>query len=242
VKADVQLASISGGTDIVGCFMLGNPFLPVRRGEIQAAGLGVDLAAFDEAGRAVTGQKGELVCRQPIPSMPIGFWKDPDGAKFRAAYFERFPGVWHHGDFIEVRPQGGVVVYGRSDATLNPGGVRIGTAEIYRIVESLPEIQESLVVGQAWKGDVRVLLFVVMANGLGLDEALQRKIRDAIRKAATPRHVPARIVQIREVPVTLNGKKVELAVTRMLQGEPVTNREALANPKSLDQFEGLALD
>jgi acetoacetyl-CoA synthetase len=242
VKGDLQLASISGGTDIIGCFMLGNPFMPVRAGEIQAAALGVDLAAYDEEGRPVLSRKAELVCRQPLPSMPIGFWKDPEGRRYRAAYFERYPGIWHHGDFIEIHPHGGIVVHGRSDATLNPGGVRIGTAEIYRIVETLPDIQDSLVIGQPWQGDVRVILFVVPAPGVTLDAALEAKIRESIRAQATPRHVPAKILPIREVPATLNGKKVELAVSRLLQGEPVQNREALANPDSLKQFESLRLD
>ena len=241
VKADLQLASISGGTDIVGCFMAGNPLLPVYAGEIQSAGLGVDLAAFDAAGKPLTDQKGELVCRNPLPSMPLGFWEDPEMEKYRAAYFSTYPGVWHHGDYITINRRGGVRVHGRSDTTLNPGGVRIGTAEIYRIVEGLPQVQDSLVVGQRAGGDVRVVLFVVLAPGTALDTALEQDIRAAIREQATPRHVPAVIRQIAEVPVTINGKKVELAVGNVLHGEPVKNREAMANPDALKQFEGLEL-
>ena len=242
VKGDLQLASISGGTDILGCFMLGNPFQPVYAGEIQGPALGVDLAAFDDEGRSLVGTKGELVCRQPIPSMPIGFWNDPDGQKYREAYFSTYPGVWRHGDFIRINDRGGVSVFGRSDTTLNPGGVRIGTAELYRIVEEMSEVQDSIAVGQSWEGDVRILLFVVPAPGVELDDDLQSRIREAIRRHATPRHVPARIFPIAEVPVTVNGKKVELAVTRTLEGKSITNREALANPESLRQFEGLRFD
>jgi len=241
IGADLQLASISGGTDIIGCFMGGNPLLPVYAGEIQSASLGVDLAAYDAAGRPVVGQKGELVCRRPFPSMPLGFWDDPDGAKFREAYFDTYPGVWRHGDYISINARGGVVVYGRSDATLNPGGVRIGTAEIYRVVEALPEVVDSLVVGQRVEGDVRVVLFVVPAPGVTLDDALADRIRRALRSEASPRHVPAVIRAIAEVPVTLNGKKVELAAAQVLHGEPVLNRDALANPAALEQFRGLAL-
>ncbi len=241
IKADVHVASIAGGTDIFGCFMGGVPTLPVHAGEIQGASLGVDLAAFGDAGEPLIGEKGELVCRNPLPSMPLGFWRDPGMEKYRGAYFERFPGVWHHGDFIAIDRQGGVVVYGRSDATLNPGGVRIGTAEIYRIVEELPFVTDSLVVGQPHQGDVRVVLFVVLPRGLALDAAMERQIREAVRQGATPRHVPAVIRQVSEVPVTINGKKVELAVGSMLRGEPVKNRDALANPDALSQFENLAL-
>ena len=241
VKADMQLASVSGGTDIIGCFMQGNPLLPVYAGEIQSASLGVELAAYDASGKAVIGEKGELVCRNPLPSMPIGFWQDPEMEKYRSAYFATWPGVWHHGDYITINERGGVIVHGRSDATLNPGGVRIGTAEIYRIVEELPYVQDSLVVGQQVEGDMRVVLFVVLAPGQALDAALEQEIRAAVREQATPRHVPAVIRQIGEVPVTINGKKVELAVTRILHGEEVTNRDALANPESLAQFEGLGL-
>jgi acetoacetyl-CoA synthetase len=241
VKADVQLASISGGTDIIGCFMLGNPLQPVYAGEIQGPALGVDLAAFDEAGRPVTGSQGELVCRKPFPSMPVGFWKDPAGEKYRRAYFETYPGVWRHGDYIRLTEHGGVIVYGRSDATLNPGGVRIGTAEIYRAVEGLPEVLDSIVVGHKAGGDEQIVLFVVPAPGQSLTPELERKIRDAIRAQNTPRHVPAVIREIREVPVTINGKKVELAVAALLRGERIQNRDALANPGALKPFEGMKL-
>jgi acetoacetyl-CoA synthetase len=241
VKRDVQLASISGGTDIIGCFMLGNPLSPVYPGEIQGPALGMDIAAFGPDGRPVHGQKGELVCRKPFPSMPIYFWGDPDGSRYRKAYFDDFSGVWRHGDFVTLTDNGGVVVYGRSDATLNPGGVRIGTAEIYRIVEALPSVQDSIVVGHRSGGEERVVLFVVLRGERTLDEATQAEIRAAIREKASPRHVPAVIRQIREVPVTINGKKVELAVGALLRGEAVDNRDALANPDCLKQFEGLAL-
>ena len=236
VKPDVQLASISGGTDIISCFMLGNPLLPVFPGEIQCRGLGMKVETWSDDGRPVTGEVGELVCTAPFVSMPVGFWNDPDGARYRAAYFDHFPGVWRHGDFIRITEHGGVIVYGRSDATLNPGGVRIGTAEIYAPVEALPEVADSLVVGQSWNDDVRVVLFVVLREGCTLDDALRRKIRQAIREQASPRHVPALILQIDEVPYTRNGKKVELAVRDVLEGRPVKNREALANPHALDQF------
>jgi len=241
VKRDVQLASIAGGTDIIGCFMLGNPLSPVYPGEIQGPALGMDIAAFDAEGRAVVGQQGELVCREPFPSMPIYFWSDADGSRYRKAYFEDYPGVWRHGDFVTLTEHGGVIVYGRSDATLNPGGVRIGTAEIYRIVEALPQVQDSIVVGHRSEGEERVVLFVVLRGEAKLDDALAQQIRAAIREKASPRHVPALIRQIREVPVTINGKKVELAVASLLRGEPIQNRDALANPDALQQFEGLAL-
>lgn len=236
VKSDLLLSSISGGTDIISCFMLGNPTLPVYAGEIQCLGLGMDVAAFNADGQAVTGQKGELVCRQPAPSMPISFYDDPMYERYRAAYFARFENVWCHGDFIEITPRGGIRVYGRSDATLNPGGVRIGTAEIYRLVEGLPEVDDSLVIGQPWQGDVRVVLFVKLAAGSTLDLTLEDKIRRTIRSGATPRHVPKRILPIEAIPYTLNGKKVELAVLATLTGQAVTNREALANPESLEGF------
>ncbi|MDT3671226.1 MAG: acetoacetate--CoA ligase [Aromatoleum sp.] len=241
IKRDVQLASISGGTDIVSCFVLGNPVLPVWRGEIQCVGLGLAVEVWDDDGRPVVGEKGELVCRKPFPSMPIGFWNDPDGAKYQAAYFERFPGVWCHGDFCEITEHGGVIIYGRSDATLNPGGVRIGTAEIYRQVEKLPEVLESIVIGQDWPPtdptDVRVVLFVRLRDGLTLDDALAARIKQAIRDNATPRHVPARVVQVTDIPRTKSGKLVELAVRNVVHGRPVKNIEALANPEALAQFE-----
>jgi len=236
VGKDVQLASISGGTDIVSCFALGNPLLPVYRGELQCRGLGMAVEVWTEDGESVVGQKGELVCTAPFPSMPVAFWNDPDGAKYRAAYFERFPGVWHHGDYALLTERGGLVILGRSDAVLNPGGVRIGTAEIYRQVEQLDEVLESVVIGQEWDGDVRVVLFVRLREGLELDEALQQKIRQQIRGNTTPRHVPARIVQVTEVPRTISGKVVELAVRNVVHGLPVRNTDALANPAALEQF------
>ncbi len=239
IKRDVQLASISGGTDIVSCFVLGNPVGPVWRGEIQCAGLGMAVDVCDEQGkRAATGEKGELVCTRPFPSMPIGFWNDPDGAKYRAAYFERFPGIWCHGDFAEKTRHGGFMIHGRSDATLNPGGVRIGTAEIYRQVEQLPEVLESIVIGQDWDNDVRVVLFVKLKEGLALDEALVKRIKDQIRANTTPRHVPARVLQVADIPRTKSGKIVELAVREVVHGRPVKNSEALANPEALEQFRG----
>jgi len=239
VKAELQLASISGGTDLVSCFMLGSPIDPVYPGEIQKRGLGMKVEAWSEEGKPLVGAKGELVCTAPFPSMPVRFWNDPDGSKYRAAYFEDFPGVWRHGDFIEITPHGGVIVYGRSDAILNPGGVRIGTAEIYRVTEELPEVTDALVVGQRWEGDVRVVLFVVLREGEALDEALKRKICDAIRREASPRHVPGKIVAVPAVPYTLNGKKVEIAVARVIHGEEVKNREALANPEALECYRDL---
>jgi acetoacetyl-CoA synthetase len=195
---------------------------------------------FDDDGLPVSGRKGELVCSRPFPSMPVGFWDDPDGSAYRRAYFERFENVWCHGDWAELTPEDGLVIHGRSDATLNPGGVRIGTAEIYRQVERLDEVQESLAIGQRWKGDVRIVLFVRLRDGLTLDEALRERIRAAIRRGATPRHVPARIVQVTDIPRTLSGKIVELAVARVVHGEPVRNLDALANPEALAQFRDLA--
>lgn len=240
VARDVQLASISGGTDIVSCFVGGDPSGPVWRGECQTPGLGMAVDVFDEAGRpAGVGVAGELVCTQPFPSMPVGFWNDPDGARYRDAYFARFPGVWHHGDFAQWTPHGGMIILGRSDATLNPGGVRIGTAELYRQVETLDEVVEALVIGQPWDGDVRVVLFVRLREGLGLDDALRERIRQRIRSRTTPRHVPARIVQVSDIPRTRSGKIVELAVRDVVAGRPVKNREALANPEALEAFRAL---
>jgi acetoacetyl-CoA synthetase len=242
IKADLCLSSISGGTDILSCFVLGNPTLPVWRGEIQCKGLGMAVAVWDDEGRPVEGQKGELVCTRPFPAMPVGFWNDPDGAKYHAAYFERFENVWCHGDFCEITPRGGLVIYGRSDATLNPGGVRIGTAEIYRQVEKLPEVLEALVIGQDWPpeapSDVRVVLFVRLREGEVLDEALVDRIKGTIRDNTTPRHVPARVVQVQDIPRTKSGKIVELAVRNVVQGRPVKNLEALANPEALEGFRG----
>ena len=236
IKADLQLSSISGGTDIISCFVLGSPVLPVWRGEIQCRGLGLAVDVWDDDGRPVRGEKGELVCTKPFPAMPSGFWNDADGSKYQAAYFDRFPKVWCHGDFCEITAHGGLVIYGRSDATLNPGGVRIGTAEIYRQVEKLPEVEESIVIGQDWQGDVRVVLFVRLREGLVLDEALQEKIRRVIRDNTTPRHVPAKIVQVPDIPRTKSGKIVELAVRQVVHGQPVKNVEALANPEALEHF------
>jgi len=239
IGRDLQLASISGGTDIVSCFVLGNPMLPVHRGEVQCRGLGMDVRIFGGDGRAVRGRKGELVCAAPFPSMPIGFWNDPDGAAYRRAYFERFPGVWHHGDFAELTENDGIVMHGRSDATLNPGGVRIGTAEIYRVLEGMPEIRDSVVVGQSWDGDTRIVLFVTLADGQALDAALAGRIRSMIRSTASPKHVPAKIVAIGDIPRTLNGKTSERAVSDAIHGREVGNLSALANPDALARFRGL---
>ena len=240
VKPDVRLSSITGGTDIIGCFAQGNPAAPVRRGEIQCLALGMQVAVFDDEGRPLpAGEPGELVCTAPFPSTPIGFWNDPDGARYRGAYFERFPGAWHHGDWVERTAHGGLVVHGRSDAVLNPGGVRIGTAEIYRLVEQLDEVEESIVIGQDWEGDVRVILFVRLRAGSRLDDTLRDRIRMQIRSNATPRHVPARILEVADIPRTRNGKIVELAVRDVVHGRPIRNREALANPEALELFAGL---
>ncbi|MCH8251806.1 MAG: acetoacetate--CoA ligase [Planctomycetes bacterium] len=240
VKENLQLSSICGGTDIISCFMLGNPMLPVYAGEIQCLGLGMDVRTFDQEGREVGGDKAELVCCAPFPSQPTGFWNDPDDEKYRKAYFERFDGVWHHGDFVEITARGGVIVYGRSDATLNPGGVRIGTAEIYRQVESMEEIVDSVVVGKRTPdADVDVCLFVVLREGATLGDDLIKNIRDRIVAGTTRRHVPKHIKQVTAVPYTISGKKVELAVTQTIHGEPVLNRDALANPEALDQYAGI---
>ena len=236
IKADVQLASISGGTDIISCFMLGNPFGPVYRGEIQAPGLGMAVAVFDDHGEPIYGQKGELVCTHAFPSMPIGFWGDPDGSVYQRAYFEKYPGAWCHGDWVEMTAHGGIIVYGRSDATLNPGGVRIGTAEIYGQLAHIDAVLEGVVIGQQWQGDVRVVLFVRLRQGMVLDDTVRQQIKSRIRQHTTPRHVPAVIVQVDDIPRTKSGKIVELAVRAVVHGEPVKNREALANPESLEQF------
>ena len=236
VKQDVHLASISGGTDIIGLFAGGNPTAPVWPGELQARTLGMQVEVFDETGRSVRGEKGELVCTAPFPSMPVSFWNDPDGRKYRAAYFEKYPGIWCHGDYVEITEHDGMIIYGRSDAVLNPGGVRIGTAEIYREVEQLPEVVESIVIGQRWEHDERVVLFVRLREELTLDDDLEARIRARIRANTSPRHVPARIVQVSEVPRTRSGKIVELAVRDVVHGREIKNREALANPESLEQF------
>ncbi|MEZ5934322.1 MAG: acetoacetate--CoA ligase [Alphaproteobacteria bacterium] len=236
IKRDLHLASISGGTDIVSCFVLGNPIGSVWRGEIQTAGLGMAVEAWDDEGKPVVGERGELVCTKPFPSMPVSFWNDPDGSRYRGAYFERFPGIWTHGDMIEQTPHGGFVIYGRSDAVLNPGGVRIGTAEIYRQVEQIDEVVESIAVGQEWDGDVRVVLFVRLREGLTLDDELIAAIKKRIRANTTPRHVPAKVVQVTDIPRTMSGKIVELAVRDVIHGRKVKNTEALANPQALDLF------
>ena len=239
VKSDLQLASISGGTDIVSCFALGCPIRPVHRGEIQCRGLGMAVNVFDDAGRPLLGARGELVCTAPFPSMPLGFWNDPQAAKYRAAYFERFPGVWHHGDYAAITEHDGLIIYGRSDAVLNPGGVRIGTAEIYSAVESLPQIAEALAVGQDWNGDVRVVLFVRLRGDAQLDEELRKEIRKTVRTYTSARHVPAKIIAVPDFPRTLSGKLTELAVRNVIHGLPVRNVDALANPGALEYFRGL---
>ncbi|MBL7007938.1 MAG: acetoacetate--CoA ligase [Planctomycetes bacterium] len=239
VKADLLLASISGGTDLISCFALGCPVLPVRRGELQCRGLGMAVEVWDAAGRPVVGEPGELVCTQSFPSMPVGFWNDPDGAKYRAAYFEHFPGVWRHGDWVELTADGGMVIYGRSDATLNPGGVRIGTAEIYRQVEQVDDVEEAIVIGQdTGDGDQRVVLFLRLRPGLALDDPLRERLRATIRANATPRHVPAVIAQVGDIPRTRSGKISEIAVRDAVHGRPVKNTEALANPEALAEFRG----
>jgi len=240
VKADVHLASISGGTDIVSSFVLGVPTLPVWRGEIQAPGLGLAVDVFDEDGQPLHAGKGELVCRAPFPSMPIGFWNDPDGTRYRAAYFSRFDGVWAHGDYAERTAHHGIMIHGRSDATLNPGGVRIGTAEIYAVVEELPEIDSALCIGQEWESDTRVVLFIKLVPGATLDEALRLRIRTAIRSGASPRHVPSKLIAVADLPRTRSGKLTELAVGDVVHGRPVRNIEGLANPEALKLFENLA--
>jgi acetoacetyl-CoA synthetase len=239
VKERVLLASISGGTDIISCFALGNPLLPVYRGELQCRGLGMKVEVLDDGGQPVREQPGELACAAPFPSMPVMFWNDPEGEKYRAAYFSKVPGVWCHGDRAELTAHNGIIIYGRSDATLNPGGVRIGTAEIYRQVEQLPEVMESVAVGQRWEGDERIVLFVRLREGVQLDDALREKIKQQIRANTTPRHVPAKIAQVSDIPRTISGKISELAVRAVIHGEPVKNTDALANPRSLELYAGL---
>ncbi len=236
---DIQLSSIAGGTDILGCFMIGNPILPVRRGELQCAALGMAVDIFDDDGMPLIEERGELVCTRPFPSAPVGFWNDEGDERYLAAYFERFPGVWAHGDFVERRRTGGFVIHGRSDSVLNPGGVRIGTAEIYRQVEKLDEVIESIAIGQQWEDDVRVVLFVVLREGATLDEELEAKIRGVIRSNTTPRHVPAKIVAVPDIPRTKSGKIVEIAVRSVVHGDAVRNTEALANPEALAHFANL---
>jgi len=240
IKPDLHLASISGGTDLISCFALGNPTAPVWRGELQCRGLGMAVDVLDPAGKPVSGTPGELVCTRPFPSMPVSFWNDPDGSRYRAAYFDHFPNTWRHGDWAELTEHDGLIIYGRSDATLNPGGVRIGTAEIYRQVERLPEVVESLVVAQEWEDDVRVVLFVRLRDGLRLDEPLRERIRSEIRAQASPHHVPRKIIQVADLPRTLNGKLSELAVRATIHNRPVGNSDALANPQALELFRNLA--
>ncbi len=239
IKEDVHLASISGGTDVVGCFMLGVPTEPVYVGQIQGPALGVDLVALSETGESVVGEPGELVCRQPLPSMPLKFWNDPGFERYLGAYFEKYPGLWRHGDLIEITHQGGVVVYGRSDATLNPGGVRIGTAELYRPLEDVPEIVDACAVGKRENGDEVIWLFVVLKDGAQLDNALRDRIRAHIREHASPRHVPRRVVQVAQLPRTRSGKTVEMAVSNLVNGTSVPNREVMANPEALDEIANL---
>jgi acetoacetyl-CoA synthetase len=239
IKEDVCLSSISGGTDIIACFVAGNPIGPVWRGEIQARCLGMAADVYDDEGQRVREEKGELVCTRPFPSMPIYFWNDEGGERYRAAYFERYPGAWCQGDFAEITKHGGVIIYGRSDATLNPGGVRIGTAEIYRQVEKLPEVEESLVIGQDWQGDVRVVLFVRLKEGAVLDDDLVKSIKTQIRTGCTPRHVPAKVIKVADIPRTKSGKIVELAVRDIVHGRQIKNKEALANPEALELYRDL---
>ncbi len=238
IKADVHLASISGGTDIISCFALGNPLGPVWRGELQTRGLGMSVDVFDQQGNPIRGQEGELVCTRPFPSMPVGFWDDPDQSKYHAAYFDHYPGVWRHGDWARITEHDGMVILGRSDATLNPGGVRIGTAEIYRQVEQLGEVVESLVVGQEWDGDVRIVLFVRLREGQQLDQALVQRIQQRIREYSSPHHVPRKIIQVADIPRTISGKITEMAVRDIIHGRPVLNVDALANPEALQYFRG----
>jgi acetoacetyl-CoA synthetase len=239
VKKDLQLSSIAGGTDLNGCFALGNPTLPVYESELQCRGLAMKVSAYNEQGRPVIEELGELVCSLAFPSMPLYFWNDPNQEKYLSAYFKVFPGVWCHGDFIKVTENGGVIIYGRSDATLNPGGVRIGTADIYRQVETLPEIADSIVIGQDWDNDVRIILFIKLAQGMELTPALENKIKKTIRENTSPRHVPAKIIPVTDIPYTINMKKVELAVRNVVHGKPVTNKDALANPQALDLYKDL---
>ena len=239
IKAGVQLASISGGTDIVSCFALGNPMLPVYRGELQSRGLGMAVEIWDEDGNAITSEPGELVCTRPFPSMPVSFWNDPDGVKYRSAYFEHYDGVWWHGDWAELTERGGLIIYGRSDATLNPGGVRIGTAEIYQQVETFDEVLESIVIGQDWEGDTRIVLFVRLSEGSELTDGLRTGIQQRIRSECSPHHVPRVIVAVPDIPRTISGKITELAVRRMVHGQEVKNRDALANPQALEHFKGI---
>jgi len=236
IKKDVHLSSISGGTDIISCFVLGNLFQPVYAGEIQNRGLGMDVDIFDEQGSSINNKKGELVCKTPFPSMPIKFWNDEGDEKYKSAYFEKYNNVWHHGDFAKITDNGGFIIFGRSDTTLNPGGVRLGTAEIYNVVEKFDEIQESIAIGQSWKNDIRIILFVVLNSGYNLNDEVKDKIKKTLRSHVSPRHVPSKIIAVSEIPKTKNGKLVELAVKQTVEGDEIKNLEALANPDSLKQF------
>ena len=239
LKKDVHLASISGGTDIVSCFILGNLYDPVISGQIQNKGLGMDVNIFDESGKSIKNKKGELVCTNPFPSMPLKFWNDKNDLKFKKAYFDKYPNIWNHGDYAEIKDNGAFIIYGRSDATLNPGGVRLGTSEIYTEVEKFNEIKESIVVGQSWDNDIRIILFVVLAKNYKLTEELKIKINKQIRTNASPRHVPAKIITIYDIPRTKNGKIVELAVKNIIDGNEIKNKEALLNPEVLEQFKNM---
>ncbi len=239
IKNDLEMASISGGSDIISCFALGNPIGPVWSGELQARGLGMKVDVFNDEGNSVKNQKGELVCTASFPSQPIYFWNDPDKSKYKAAYFDVYPNIWRHGDYAELTEHNGMIIYGRSDATLNPGGVRIGTAEIYRQVEIMDEVVDSLVVGQNWQDDVRVILFIKLAEGIEFNDELVKKIKTTIRTNCTPRHVPAKVIPITDIPYTISGKKVELAVKKMIEGQPVLNRDALGNPEALDLYKDI---
>ena len=238
-KSDVCLSSISGGTDICSCFALGNPALPVYKGELQCLGLGMDVTILDDAGKAVFDETGELSCSNAFPAMPVKFWNDKGNKKYKNAYFEKFNNIWCHGDLAKITKHNGLTIYGRSDATLNPGGVRIGTAEIYRQVDNLPEVTESIAVGQDWDNDVRVVLFIILQDDLKLDDELIKKIKKTIRTNTTPRHVPAKVIQVSAIPKTLSGKIVEIAVRNVIHNRPVTNTDALANPEALEQYRDL---
>ena len=239
VKKNVHLASISGGTDIISCFALGNPTLEVVKGELQCRGLGMDVHSYDENGKPIIGRKGELVCISAFPSMPVYFWNDRDGIKYKNAYFSTFPGTWHHGDFIRISEKGSLKIYGRSDSTLNPGGVRIGTSEIYRVVNSIDIIEDSLVIGQEWEGDQRIILFVLMVNDLPLEKDIIDQIKFQIKNSCSPRHIPSKIIKVKGIPYTINGKKVEVAVKKVIEGKTVTNKESLSNPETLSQFRNI---
>jgi len=239
IKKNVHLSSISGGTDIVSCFVLGNLYDPVISGEIQNKGLGMDVKIFDEKGKSIKDEKGELVCTKPFPSMPLKFWNDKNNVKFKSAYFSKYKNAWHHGDYAEIKNNGGFIIYGRSDATLNPGGVRLGTAEIYFEVEKFKEIKESIVVGQSWDNDIRIILFVVLNSDYNLTEELLSRIKKQIKTNASPRHVPAKILPVKDIPRTKNGKIVELAVKNIIEGSKIKNLEALANPEILDEYRNL---